>query len=154
MRGLGSVLISICAIRGCFNKSIRNGTRSDSSLLLTSPSFKICQTISRAQLVPGRNKESNCYAIVKIRCQRDVQGGKRGGGVGPNPPPPGYFQVVGYWLHWMGSHFHDRVDCNRITFSSIFKRVTRMGSQFLGALRLRTLFAQKWLSWGLYLAKK
>ena len=32
---------------------------------------------------------------------------------------------------WMGSHFHDWTDYNGVAFSSIFYRVTRMGSHFL-----------------------
>ena len=36
---------------------------------------------------------------------------------------------------WMGSHFHNVTDYNGVTFSSIFYRVTRMGSHFSGILR-------------------
>ena len=38
---------------------------------------------------------------------------------------------------WMGSHFHDWTDYNGVAFSSIFYRVTRMGSHFCGILRVR-----------------
>ena len=44
---------------------------------------------------------------------------------------------------WMGSHFHDSTDYNGVAFSSIFNRVTRMGSHFFGTLRVRKPFAQK-----------
>ena len=44
---------------------------------------------------------------------------------------------------WMGSHFHDSTDYNGVAFSSIFNRVTRMGSHFFGTLRVRKSFAQK-----------
>ena len=30
--------------------------------------------------------------------------------------------------HWMGSHFHDSTEYIGVVFSSIFNRVTRMGS--------------------------
>ena len=33
---------------------------------------------------------------------------------------------------WMGSHFHNLTDYNGVTFSSIFNRVTGMGSHFFG----------------------
>jgi len=38
---------------------------------------------------------------------------------------------------WRGSHFHDWTDYNGVAFSSIFYRVTRMGSHFSGILRVR-----------------
>ena len=38
---------------------------------------------------------------------------------------------------WMGSHFHDWTDYNGVAFSSIFYRMTRMGSHFCGILRVR-----------------
>ena len=41
---------------------------------------------------------------------------------------------------WMGSHFHDRTDYNGAAFSSIFYRVTRMGSHFCGILRVRKIW--------------
>ena len=44
---------------------------------------------------------------------------------------------------WMGWHFHDSTDHNGVAFSSIFNRVTRMGSHFFGTLRVRKSFAQK-----------
>ena len=40
----------------------------------------------------------------------------------------------------MGSHFHDRTDYNGAAFSSIFYRVTRMGSHFCGILRVRKIW--------------
>ena len=43
---------------------------------------------------------------------------------------------------WMGSNFHDSTDYNGVAFSSIFNRVTRMGSHFFGTLRVRKSFAQ------------
>ena len=49
---------------------------------------------------------------------------------------------------WMGSHFHDSTEYNGVAFSSIFNKVTRMGSYFFGTLRVRKSFAQKWLRWG------
>ena len=42
---------------------------------------------------------------------------------------------------WMGSHFHDSTDYNGVAFSSIFNRVTRMGSHFFGTLRVKKSFA-------------
>ena len=48
-----------------------------------------------------------------------------------------------------GVAFHDSTDYNGVIFSSIFNRVTRMGSHFFGTLRVRKLFAQKWLRCGL-----
>ena len=44
---------------------------------------------------------------------------------------------------WMGLHFHDLTDYNGVVFSSIFNRVTRMGSHIFGTWRVRKLFAQK-----------
>ena len=44
---------------------------------------------------------------------------------------------------WMGSHFHDSTDYNGVAFSSIFNRVTRMGSHFFGTLKVRKSFVQK-----------
>ena len=41
---------------------------------------------------------------------------------------------------WMGSHFHDRTDYNGVAFSSIFYRVTRMGSHFCGILSVRKIW--------------
>ena len=41
---------------------------------------------------------------------------------------------------WMGSHFHDRTDYNGVAFSSIFYRVTRMGSHFCRILRVRKIW--------------
>ena len=43
---------------------------------------------------------------------------------------------------WMGSHFHDSTDYNGVVFSSIFNRVTKMGSHVFGTARVRKLFAQ------------
>ena len=44
---------------------------------------------------------------------------------------------------WMGSHCYDSTDCHGVVFSSLFNRVTRMGSQVIGTLRVRKSFAQK-----------
>ena len=54
-------------------------------------------------------------------------------------PPGGTLPINGLMgmCRWMGSHFHDRTDYNGAAFSSIFYRVTRMGSHFCGILRVR-----------------
>ena len=58
------------------------------------------------------------------------EGQTRGGGALPSNGLLGM-------CRWMGSHFHDSTDYNGVTFSSIFNRVTRMGSHFFSTLRVR-----------------
>ena len=65
--------------------------------------------------------------------------GQRGGGGGGALPSNGLLEMC----RWMGSHFHDLTDYNGVAFSSIFNRVTRMGSHFFGTFRVRKSFAQK-----------
>ena len=38
---------------------------------------------------------------------------------------------------WMGSHFHNWTDYNKVTFLACFSRVTRMGSQIFGIFGIR-----------------
>ena len=38
---------------------------------------------------------------------------------------------------WMGLHFHNWADYNGVAFSGVYSRLTRMGLQFFGTLRLR-----------------
>ena len=45
-------------------------------------------------------------------------------------------RLIGMYC-WMGSHFHDRVECNGVTN---FNRVTRMGSQIVAILGYATRF--------------
>jgi len=57
-----------------------------------------------------------------------------------SPPPGGGALPINGLMgmcRWMGSHFHDWTDYNGVAFSSIFYRVTRMGSHFSGILRVR-----------------
>ena len=59
----------------------------------------------------------------------------RGGGGGALP-----INGLMGMCRWMGSHFHDRTDYNGAAFSSIFYRVTRMGSHFCRILRVRKIW--------------
>ena len=57
----------------------------------------------------------------------------------------GYSLVMSYWgcaAGW-GRIFTNSTDFNGVAFSSIFNRITRMGSHFFGTLRVRKSFAQK-----------
>ena len=59
-----------------------------------------------------------------------------------------------HWMCWMASHFYSSTDYNGVFFSSTFNEVTRIGSHFFRTLRVRKLFDQKWLRWGLEVATK
>ena len=63
----------------------------------------------------------------------------RGGGGGGGALPINGLMGM---CRWMGSHFHDTTDYNGAAFSSIFYRVTRMGSHFCGILRVRKIGPQ------------
>ena len=81
--------------------------------------------------------------MVAFYLQTDYPGGGGGGGGenrgGALPINPGGALPINGLMgmcRWMGSHFHDWTDYNGVAFSSIFYRVTRMGSQ-CGILRVR-----------------
>ena len=78
--------------------------------------------------------QSNSVEITRTITQVNIF--TRGGGALPSNGLLGM-------CRWMGSHFHDSTDYNGVAFSSIFNRVTRMGSHFFGTLRIRKSFAQK-----------
>ena len=61
----------------------------------------------------------------------------RGGGGGRGALPINGLMGM---CRWMGSHFHNRTDYNGVAFSSIFYRVTRMGSHFCGILSVRKIW--------------
>ena len=44
---------------------------------------------------------------------------------------------------WIGLHFHDSTDYNGIIFSSIFNRVTRLGSNFFGGFESKKIISPK-----------
>ena len=89
-------------------------------------------------------KKCHCYLWHQFHIQ---QGQCPGGGVG------GHFLVMGYrgCAAGRGSRL---TDCNGVAISGIFNKVTRMGSQCFGTLRVRKSFAEKCLRWGLLLLAK
>ena len=79
---------------------------------------------------------THCYLALRGALECDLSWlvlpwGPGGGGGGGALPINGLMRMC----RWMGSHFHDRTDYNGDAFSSIFYRVTRMGSHFCGILR-------------------
>ena len=72
----------------------------------------------------------------KLNLRFSVNNAGRGGGGGGGALPINGLMAM---CRWMGSHFHDRTDYNGVAFSSIFYRVTRMGSHFCGILRVRKI---------------
>ena len=83
---------------------------------------------------------SNLFMTLRImcttyRCTRRGGGGGGGGGGGWGGALP--INGLMGMCRWMGSHFHDWTDYNGVAFSSIFYRVTRMGSHFCWILRVR-----------------
>ena len=71
--------------------------------------------------------------MLSRKTRRPIKQKSRGGGALPINGLMGM-------CRWMGSHFHDRTDYNGVAFSSIFYRVTRMGSHFCGILSVRKIW--------------
>ena len=81
--------------------------------------------------------------VVPHGCTQPPVLSSRGGGGGA------YFLVMGYWgcaTGW-GHIFTTLLTIMGSSFQAFFNRVTRMGSQVFGTLRVRKSFAKKWLRW-------
>ena len=76
----------------------------------------------------------NCLLSCKLRngqclaCVHPIRDALGSGGGGGGSTDCGLLGMC----RSMGSHFHNSTDYNGVAFSSIFNRVTRMGSHFFG----------------------
>ena len=67
--------------------------------------------------------------FLQHNCRKDLSFGRRPGGLLHSN------RLMGM-CRWMGSHFHDWIDCNGVPFSIGSNRVTRMGSHICGISRV------------------
>ena len=78
------------------------------------------------QFAASQEKHVDLYQL-RLYTSSYLNGYSPGGGGGALP-----INGLMGMCRWMGSHFHDWTDYNGVAFSSIFYRVTRMGSHFCG----------------------
>ena len=120
----GKIIFQTLALRSFRNKTLyacKHGSRIAKTF---SNSFAVLQFLRALPVSQRRHAES--FPALRAR----------GGGGGGALPINGLMGMC----RWMGSHFHDRTDYNGAAFSSIFYRVTRMGSHFCGILRVRKIW--------------